>query len=80
MLYFVMLSTSWNVNWLLTKAMPKGAVLSLLLHRSQLEHCRLIRMLVLQVHTGNVVLSPAATLTWLGFADEGLLAAYDSEV
>ena len=53
--------------------MPKGAVLSLLLHRTQ-------QMLVLQVHTGNVVLSPAATLTWLGFTDEGLLATYDSEV
>lgn len=33
-----------------------------------------------QVVSGRVVLSPGATLTWLGFTEEDLLSTYDSEV
>lgn len=32
-----------------------------------------------QLHGGPLPLSPGATLSWLGFSEEGLLAAYDSE-
>ena len=32
-----------------------------------------------QLHGGPLPLSPAASLAWLGFSEEGLLAAYDSE-
>ncbi|KAL4439932.1 hypothetical protein ABPG75_002933 [Micractinium tetrahymenae] len=32
-----------------------------------------------QLHAGPLPLSPRATLAWLGFTQEGLLAAYDSE-
>lgn len=31
------------------------------------------------MHGGPLPLSPAASLAWLGFAEEGLLAAYDTE-
>jgi chromosome transmission fidelity protein 4 len=32
------------------------------------------------LHSGALPLSAGASLTWLGFSDEGLLAAYDSKV
>lgn len=31
-----------------------------------------------QAHGGPLPLSPGSTLSWLGFSEEGLLAAYDS--
>ncbi|PSC69197.1 WD repeat and HMG-box DNA-binding 1 isoform B [Micractinium conductrix] len=32
-----------------------------------------------QLHAGPLPLSPGSTLSWVGFSEEGLLAAYDSE-
>ena len=33
-----------------------------------------------QAWSGSLPLSPGATLTWLGFSEAGMLAAYDSQV
>ena len=33
-----------------------------------------------QAWGGSLVLSPGATLTWLGFSEAGMLATYDSQV
>jgi len=32
-----------------------------------------------QMHSGSLPVSPGATLAWLGFSEDSLLASYDSE-